>query len=53
MNKTTQRNVKASVEVRELKDELSEAELKMVSGGKGRVQHEDLHIVKYFDKASP
>ena len=53
MNKTTLRNVKDSVEVRELKDELSEAELKMVSGGKGRVQHEDLHIVKYFDKASP
>jgi bacteriocin-like protein len=51
MNKTTLRNVKASVEVREVKDELSEAELKTISGG--RVMHGDFAIVKYIDKASP
>jgi bacteriocin-like protein len=51
MNKTTLRNVKASVEVRELKDELSEAELKTVSGGE--VMHADIAIVKLLDKASP
>jgi hypothetical protein len=45
MSKTTGRNVKASVEVRKPKDELSsEAELKTVSGG--------LQIVKLLDKAS-
>jgi hypothetical protein len=33
MSKTTLRNVKASIEVRELKDELNEAELGAVSGG--------------------
>ena len=33
MSKTTLRNVKASVEVHELKDELNEAELGTVSGG--------------------
>ena len=51
MSKTTLRNVKASVEVRELQDELSEVELKTVSGG--RVMHGDFAIVKYLDKASP
>ena len=44
MNKTTLRNVKASVEVREVKDELSEAELKTISGG--RVMHGDFAIVR-------
>jgi hypothetical protein len=34
MSKNTLRNVKASVEVHEVKDELSEAELDAVSGGK-------------------
>jgi hypothetical protein len=34
MSKNTLRNVKASVEVHEVKDELSEAELNAVSGGK-------------------
>ena len=33
MSKTTLRNVKASVEVREFKDELSEAQQETVSGG--------------------
>ena len=50
MSKTTLRNVKASVEVRELKDELSEAGLKSVSGGKVIMQ--DFHFVKRIDKAS-
>jgi hypothetical protein len=49
MNTTTLRNVRASVEVRELKDELSEAEQRTVSGG--RVMHGDLQVVKYLDKA--
>ena len=51
MNKPTPRNFKTSVEVREPKDELSEAELRTVSGGQARMQ--DFHIVKYLDKASP
>ena len=50
MSKITLRNVKASVKVRELQDELSEAELKTISGG--RVMHGDIAIVKYIDKAS-
>jgi bacteriocin-like protein len=50
MTKTTLRNVKTSVEASELKDELSEAELKTVSGGK--VMHGDLQVQKYLDKAS-
>jgi bacteriocin-like protein len=50
MSKITLRNVKASVEVREVKDELSEAELNSVSGGKIRMQ--DVHFVKRCDKAS-
>ena len=50
MNKSTPRNVKTSVEVREPKDALSEAELRMVSGGQAM---QDFHIVKYLDKASP
>ena len=49
VSKTTLRNVKASVEVSELKDELSKAELKTVSGG--RVMHGDLQVVKHLDKA--
>ena len=51
MSKTTPRDVKTSVEAREPKDELSEAELRTVSGGQVRMQ--DFHIVKYLDKASP
>jgi type VI protein secretion system component Hcp len=50
MNKSTSRNVKTSVEVREPQDELSEAELRTVSGG--QAMH-DFHIGKYLDKASP
>jgi bacteriocin-like protein len=50
MSKITLRNVKASIAVRELKDELNETELKTVSGG--RVDHGDLRIVKHVDKAS-
>jgi bacteriocin-like protein len=50
MSKTTLHNVKANVEVRELKDELSEAELKTVSGGKVSVS--DFSITKYLDRAS-
>jgi bacteriocin-like protein len=50
MSKTTLRNVKASVEVRELKNELSEAELKTVSGGK--VRPGKLSFEKYYDSAS-
>ena len=50
MSKITLRNVKASVEVRELKDELSEAELKTVSGGK--VRPGKLPFEHYYDKAS-
>jgi hypothetical protein len=43
-SETTPCNVKASVEVRELKDQLSEAELKTVSG--------EIAIVKWLDAAS-
>jgi bacteriocin-like protein len=50
MSKITLRNVKASIEVRELKDELNEAELKTVSGGK--ISMQDVHFVKHLDKAS-
>jgi bacteriocin-like protein len=50
MNKTTLRNVEASVEVREFKDELSEAELKTVSGGK--VKPGKLSFEHYYDSAS-
>jgi bacteriocin-like protein len=50
MTKTTLLKVKTSVEASELKDELSEAELKTVSGGK--VMHGDLQVQKYLDKAS-
>ena len=50
MSETTRRSVKASVEVRELKDELSEAELKTISGGKVTVQ--DISITKFVDRAS-
>jgi hypothetical protein len=49
MNKTTPRSVKTSVEVREPKDELSEAELRTVSGG----EHGEFLIVKLLDQASP
>ena len=48
MNKTTLRNVKASVEVREVKDELSEAKLKTVSGGKATVH--DMPITKFVER---
>ena len=50
MRKTTMHNSEAHREVREPRDELSEAELEMVSGGK--VMHGDLQCVKYLDKAS-
>jgi hypothetical protein len=49
MSKTTLCNVKASVEIRELKDELIEAKLKTVSGG----EHGEFLIVKLLDQASP
>jgi hypothetical protein len=49
MSKTTLRNVKASVEVSELKDQLSDTEQRTVPGG--RVMHGDLQVVKYLDKA--
>ena len=45
MSKTTLRNVKPGVEVREPKGELSEAELKTVFGG-------SFVIMKHIDKAS-
>jgi bacteriocin-like protein len=51
MSQITPRNFKASVEVRELKDELSEAELKTVSGGK--VRPGELSFGHMYDKASP
>jgi type VI protein secretion system component Hcp len=51
MSKATLRNVKAGIEVHELKDELNETELKTVAGG--RVEHGDFKIVKHLDKASP
>ena len=38
-------------EVREPKDELSDAELKKISGG-GKAMHGDLQVQKYLDKAS-
>jgi bacteriocin-like protein len=43
-------NSEARREVHEPKDELSEAELKTISGG--RVMHGDLQVQKYLDKAS-
>ncbi|WP_439400463.1 hypothetical protein ACRQ5Q_43970 (plasmid) [Bradyrhizobium sp. PMVTL-01] len=49
--KTAPRNVKTSIEAREPKDELREAELRTVSGG--QVEMQEIHIVKYLDKASP
>ncbi len=52
MSKPTLRNVKAAVEVRELKDELIEDELKTVSGGE-RAMHGEFVIVKLLDQASP
>ena len=50
MGKATLRNSDMRREVRDPKDELSEAELNMVFGGK--VMHGDLQIQKYLDKAS-
>ena len=51
MSKTTMNNFKATLE--QLKDELSEEELKKVSGGKpGKVIHQDLQCQKFLDKAS-
>ena len=50
MSKTTLRNSEAHREVRVPRDELSEAELNTVSGG--RVMHGELQIHKYLDKAS-
>ena len=48
---TTMHNFEASLEVRKLKDELSETELNTVSGGRAMLG--DIVIVKYLDKASP
>jgi len=50
MSKITLRNSDARREVRAPRDELSEAELNTVSGG--RVMHGDVQIHKYLDKAS-
>jgi type VI protein secretion system component Hcp len=50
MGKTNMRNFDARREIREPRDELSEAELGTVSGGK--VMHGDLQVQKYLDKAS-
>ncbi len=44
-------NSKASLEVRELKDELSEEQLQKVYGGKASFH--DLNFVHKLDKASP
>jgi len=51
MSKTTMHNSEAHHEVHEPRDELSEAELEMVSGG--TVRNQDIHVVKVLDKASP
>ena len=51
MSKTTMHNSEASLEVRKLKDELSDTELNTVSGGRAMLG--DIVIVKYLDKASP
>jgi bacteriocin-like protein len=50
MGKTTLRNSDTRREVRPPRDELSEAELNTVVGGK--VMHGDLQVHKYLDKAS-
>ena len=51
MSKATMHNSEASFDVRELKDELSEEELKNISGGKANFQ--DFQVVKKVDKSSP
>ena len=51
MSKTTMQNSKASLEVRELKGELSEEQLQKVYGGKASFH--DLNFVHKLDKASP
>ena len=48
---TTMHNSEASLEVRELKHELSEEELKNVFGGKATFH--DLSYTHLLDKASP
>jgi len=48
---TTTHNSEASLEVRELKDELSEKELKNVFGGKASFN--DFNFTHHVDKASP
>ena len=48
---TTMHNSEASLEVHELKDELSETELKNVFGGKASFN--DLSLTHRLDKASP
>jgi hypothetical protein len=50
MGTTTLRNSDMSREIREPTDELSEAKLNTVFGGK--VKHGDLQIQKYLDQAS-
>ena len=51
MSKNTMQNSKASLEVRELKEELSEEQLQKVYGGKASFH--DLNFVHKMDKASP
>jgi type VI protein secretion system component Hcp len=48
---TTMHNSEARLEVHELKDELSETELKNVFGGKASFN--DLSFTRRLDKASP
>ena len=48
---TTTHNSEASLEVRELKDELSEKELKNVFGGKASFN--DFNFTHHVDKAWP
>jgi type VI protein secretion system component Hcp len=61
MSKTTMHNSKASLEVRELKDELSGEQLEKVSGGKasfkvsgeGAASYHDLNFTHLLDAATP
>jgi hypothetical protein len=61
MSKTTMHNSKASLEVRELKDELSGEQLEKVSGGKasfkvsgeGEASYHDFNFTHLLDAATP
>jgi type VI protein secretion system component Hcp len=60
MSKTTMHNSKASLEVRELKDELSGEQLEKVSGGEasfkvsgGEASFHDFNFTHLLDAASP